>query len=271
LELPAETNAVALSLQAESEPLQACLDTLDASERDLLVLHEVGELTLSGLSELTGGARTTIRRRLEKARAAVERGVQRASSATAPLRERTRRRFVDEQALAELARGADDREYICADYGFTRCGHLVLLAWQASPKLKGLAIEAKIVLKAAEEADEAFTYLCVIEPSSGPPDAHGRAILAWILANVGPRCAAAAYVTPGAGIQAVVPLILNSVSFLARDRVNARFFHDLHAALAWLVPHTPGATYQTALSEYERIRARMRELACDRTGAPSAS
>jgi len=261
-ELPAEEVAEVLTAQQ----LSASLDALDAAERDLFVLHEVGELSISALSELTGSARATIRRQLKRARALVELRAARRRSAEANAKDTQslEMRFsIDEAAIAELAREADPREYLCADYGFSRCDQTVVGLWRAPPDPKALAICAKATLAVAAEATDGFTFCSVIEPSAGYPDAAGRAFNAWLMARVASSLRAVAFVTLGSGLRTLVPQIANSVVLLSGQSLNIRFFREVKPALAWLADYAPNTSLATLMDHYERIRTQVRTLDFD--------
>jgi RNA polymerase sigma-70 factor (ECF subfamily) len=261
-ELSAEEVAEVLSPQK----LHASLNALDAAERDLFVLHEVGELSISALSELTGSARATIRRQLKRARALVELGIahRRRAEASAKETQSLETRFgIDQSVLAELARDADTREYLCADYGFSRCDQHILGLWRATPNPKTLAICAKLTLALAAEATDGFTFCSVIEPSAGYPDAAGRAFNAWLMARVAPNLRAVAFVTLGSGLRTLVPQIANSVVLLSGQSLNIRFFREVEPAFAWLADYAPDTSLSTLMAQYERIRSQVHALDLD--------
>ena len=54
-----------------SERLHAALGGLDEQQREAFVLHELSELSISELSEITGNARATIRDRIDRGRKAI--------------------------------------------------------------------------------------------------------------------------------------------------------------------------------------------------------
>ena len=56
---------------ARTEALHAALGTLEAEDAELLVLHDVGEISVLALAELTGRARETVYRRIERARLSI--------------------------------------------------------------------------------------------------------------------------------------------------------------------------------------------------------
>jgi RNA polymerase sigma-70 factor, ECF subfamily len=57
--------------------VEASLAGIDGPHRDLLALHDIGELSISSLAAMTGQARATIRQRIARARATVSRALQR--------------------------------------------------------------------------------------------------------------------------------------------------------------------------------------------------
>ena len=235
-----------------AEQLHACLGALDASDRDLLVLHEVGEMSLLSLSELTGKSRDVLRRRIEHARRTLGRTIAHGPTAGPRL-------VVDEQKLAELAHHADHREYLCADYGFTRCGHMVMARWRG-PKsdLESMAISTKFTLDGAlESGDGGFTYFSVIEPGAGPPDEDARLVTAWLMGEVADRLNAIAFVALSPGTRELVPQIANSCAFMSGSQINFRHFVDVEAALEWLAPQTPGASLPALLEHAEGFRQRL--------------
>jgi RNA polymerase sigma-70 factor (ECF subfamily) len=248
-----EESAELFSESRAGAQVHAALETMNAIDRDIFVLREIGELTVSALSDLTGAARTTVRRRLERARIALEHHIKYKSRA------RSRESggcLLDEQAIARLAKHVRD-EYICTGYAFSTCSDTVMAVWRSSPDATAATICAKVTLAASDATKRGICCLTVIEPSSVAPDRSAREVLAGLVAKLGSQLNALAVVMVGGGLRPLVPSIVNSYIFTSGRKLNVRFFLDVHEALTWLALYSPETCVSEQVGHYERLRLRM--------------
>jgi RNA polymerase sigma-70 factor (ECF subfamily) len=225
----------------EAEPLGATLGVsrmydalhrIDDEERDLILLHDIGGLSISALAELTGHARITIRQRLERGRAILVRDSG-ALGSSLPRVDALEGFSARSHALDE-----DGEPFIrvmsCGAICFATLDDMVLAVWRGQASVEGLEALSQILLDLAEEWPQGFRYLSIVEPTSKPPNREGRALHAWMARELGPKLRAFALVIDDSMLMQLVAAILNSYVFFARTPLNMRFFTSTAPAFAWL-------------------------------------
>lgn len=247
---PAEVVAgVETPLPIPGGRLRALLNEIDEQHRDLLALHEIGGLSISELSDLTGNARATIRHQLERARGALGRRIW--SALTSRDEEawlaRLGPRFEQERLQLPMA-----RPILCERNALSCCGDTAIAVWRGQNSVA--AIEALLpIMFAIAEAEGSLRFLSVIDPSSTPPVRQGRELNAWGVAKLGPAIRAAAWVAESSLLTTLVAPIMNTTLFLAGVPLNARFFDQLAPASSWLGEHGPSDGAAIA-AHVERMR-----------------
>lgn len=251
------------AVESSAAPLGAsrmydALHRIDDEERDLILLHDIGGLSISALAELTGHARVTIRERLERGRAVLVRDSTAFGSSLPRI-----------DALAGFSAGlsalADDSE---PSFRVTSCGthcistldDIVVGVWRGQSSIEQLQALSQVMADLAEKWPKGIRYLSIVERTSRPPDREGRALHAWMARELGPKLRAVAMVVDDSVLMHVVTAVLNSYAFFARTPLNMRFFTSNAPAFAWLGQY--GAADPSAiLTRIAAMRARLDALA----------
>lgn len=234
------------------------LHRIDEEERDLILLHDIGGLSISALAELTGNARATVRQRLERARAILLRDSG-AFGSSFP-------RVDALEGFSSRLRALDDegepfiRVMSCRSVCFSTLDDLVVGVWRGQSSVEGLEALTQIVLDLAEERPRGVRYLSIVERTSKPPNREGRALHAWMARELGPKLRAVAGVIDDSVVMQLATAVLNSYAFFARTPLNMRFFTSTAPAFSWLGQHGTADPTQI-LSRLAAMRARLDTLA----------
>jgi RNA polymerase sigma-70 factor (ECF subfamily) len=225
----------------EAQPLGAMLGVsqmydalhrIDDEERDLILLHDIGGLSISAIAELTGHARITIRQRLERARATLVRD-------SGALGSSLPRIDALEGFSARSSAPYADREPIlrgtsCGTHFISTLDDIVVGVWRGQSSIEQLQALSQVMFDLAEEWPQGIRYLSIVERTSRPPDREGRALHAWMARELGPKIRAVAMVVDDSVLMQIVTAVLNAYAFFARTPLNMRFFSSTVPAFAWL-------------------------------------
>ena len=215
--------------------VHASFAKVDQDMRDLLALHEVGGLSISSLSELTGNARATIRNRLERGRTLLKRAIAGGSlhDDQNVLIDRLERRLADPARV----RCPPPRLRVmpCAKICLSMIDDVVIGVWRGPSSNDGLSALAEIVSDQAALWPDGVRYLSIVERTSSPPTREGRELTTWMAGRL--KLRAVAVTVEGSVLMTLVASTINTSLFLARTPLNVRFFNDLPVALAWLQQH----------------------------------
>lgn len=233
--------------------LRALLSDIDERHRDLLALHEIGGLSISELSDLTGNARATIRHALERARVAVGRRLW--SALTQADDEAWIARLAPRYELQPIALPLAE-PVIIGRNAFSCVGDTVIAVWRGECTVESIEELLPIMFALAEAGPQGLRFLSVIEPSSAPPVRQARDLNVWGIAKLGPALRAAAWVAESSYLVSVVAPVMNTTFFLAGVPLNARFFDELTRATRWLGEHGPRDVQQIT-SHVEMMRRRL--------------
>lgn len=225
--------------------LRQALNHLDTESRDLVALHDVGEMPLSALARLVDHDRKTVRSRLERARQQLSRwlcgdGVPKAGPRVggAPRITPPASAFMREQAVRGRAAGCATSELEILRLSPQLCagalGNVTVSDWRG-PQIDAATIGA--VVEAApytlERSGGEICFLAIIEPTMLPPTLEARQKIVDALEIVGPYFTAFAVVLLTENARINRP-ILEGLALLARPRFPMRFFFSVSAATAWL-------------------------------------
>jgi RNA polymerase sigma-70 factor (ECF subfamily) len=214
---------------------QASFDRIDGENRDLLALHEIGGLSISYIAELTGNARATVRRKLERGRAALMRAIadRSASEAHGTWPESLIARF--EQPVPVVS-APELRVLPCRQTCVSTIDDVVIVVWRGSAN-EALPEVIGTLFTHARVWPDGVRYLAVIEPTSTPPNRESRDMTVWAARALGHKLKAAASLVEGSARITALASVMNTLYFLARARFDAHYFGELAPALTWLAQH----------------------------------
>jgi RNA polymerase sigma-70 factor, ECF subfamily len=163
--------------------VRKALNRLDDESRDLLALHDVGELPLTELARLVDHDRKTVRKRLQTARRRVSRlvcedapGVAAIAYGEAPRITPPQSPIMQVGAAMGRARGctADELDvmYVTDDRKVGVIGNVAIATWRrATPEIMDSVMH--IAPKTLERCGGELVYLALIEPGFEPPSPSG--------------------------------------------------------------------------------------------------
>ena len=226
--------------------LRRALNHLDDESRDLLALHDVGEMSLSALAKLVAHDRKTVRSRLARARRRVSRWL---CDDPASLRPGTAVRVTPPSSPLMRDQAARGRHIGCAaseleilrvssEYCSGAIGNVTVCDWRG-PQIAAETIDTLIgqAPHTLEKCGGEIAYLALIEPTMLPPALDVRQKIVDALEIVGPYLNSFAVVLLGENARINQP-ILEGLMLLARPRFPMRFFSSVRAAAEWLCETT---------------------------------
>src|SRR5689334_11427679 len=186
--------------------LRRALNHLDDESRDLVALHDVGEMPRSALGRLVAHDRKTVRNRLARARRRLSRwlGGDGAPDAgpgfgTAPRTTPPASAFMREQAARGRAAGCatDDLDVLglSSELCSGALGNVAVSDWRG-PQIDAATIESTMAAApyALERCGGEICFLAIIEPTMQPPTLEVRQKIVDALEIVGPYFSAFAVV-----------------------------------------------------------------------------
>jgi RNA polymerase sigma-70 factor (ECF subfamily) len=224
-----------LVARGEQDLVRIALAALDEESRDLLALHDVGDMSLSELARLTLHDRRTVRKRLALARRRLATLLRHAESPATYAR--------------ESEPPADRAIPLCADAVKPLCGMQVLtvtrdlvIGWYGN-----VAITVWPGVASADALEELLDwgshminacggqlgYLALVEATTRPPPLAARRKIVEALDKLGPYVVKYATALLGGGAWIAQP-IMSGLMVLARPRFPMRFFKSVEAGAAWL-------------------------------------
>ena len=250
--------------------LRRALNHLDDESRDLLALHDGGEMPLSELARLVEHDRKTVRTRLTRARRRVSRWLGAAGDPDtglppgSPLRTTPPQSpFMRDKAARGRAFGSAARELEILRVSPELCsgalGNVTISDWRG-PQITPAVIDT-VVRRApytVQTCGGEIVYLALIESSMRPPPLEARNKIVDALEIVGPYFSTFAVVLLAPNAHIYQP-ILEGLMLQARPRFPVRFVTSIMAAAQWLCATTArgtgGPLTATALAAAaERVR-----------------
>jgi RNA polymerase sigma-70 factor (ECF subfamily) len=225
------------ALQVADEGLHASLAMMDEESRDVLALHDIGGMSISEVSAITGSARATIRQRLERARLALGRRMWRALTDKDQVQADWLKRL--SPRLAErLEKGVQPLPQhdiiVVGTTAISTIDDLVIALWRSDHGSAEMEALIEVLLARSASSINGFRYLSVVEPSSTPPPREARHMMAWAAGKIGPHLRAAAWAIEDSKMMSAVAPVVNAFCFLGGVPFNMRIFDGLPLATAWL-------------------------------------
>jgi len=213
----------------QDERVRAALAALDEESRELLALHDVGEMPLAELARLTLHDRKTVRKRLQLARRRLAwqlREVEQHPSASFGHDSHVR------SARPGSPAGGFEVLEVTPEVLIGVVGNVVVTIWLTVPSEDPFDRLLRLGPELVERGGGAFGYLAIVE-STGCPSAPARRKIVECLDAFGGYIIQYAAVLLGAGSWIVQP-IMTGLTVLARPRFPMRFFKALEPAASWL-------------------------------------
>jgi RNA polymerase sigma-70 factor (ECF subfamily) len=213
----------------------ASLARMQEQDRDSLLLHDIGGMSISAISDLTKAARVTVRQRVERGRAVLSRdmGGQRKTTQLSQWLE------VDafRPEATQATEAAPVLERVDEDTCLSTLEDVVLVVWRGPVRDDALRKVIRATTRHADAMPDGFRYLAIVEATSSAPTRQGRQMISHMVRALGSRFKAAASAVHGSALMSLVSSILNSYFFLASAPVNKRFFGDVTSAATWLAQY----------------------------------
>jgi RNA polymerase sigma-70 factor (ECF subfamily) len=245
----------------ERARLLDAMDMLDDRQRDLVALHDLGDLPVTELAQLVGCDRKTAHKRLMMAHRTLatlfREGMPRRGWST-PASPRS--------ALAEPAPPASwlsDRLQVIdvtPEVNIGLIGNVFLTTWHHAATLDAMTRLWSAVTDLIESCDGRFTYLATVSAATRPPPLDARRKIVDLLRAFGPLCDAYGTALEG-GLSWIARPIMTGLASLTRPRFPMKFKTGVPAAANWIAPYTrgpegplPAATLAAAVAHLRELR-----------------
>ncbi|MFZ5890539.1 MAG: RNA polymerase sigma factor [Myxococcota bacterium] len=247
----------------QDELVRHALTALDEESRELLALHDVGELPLTELARMTLRDRKTLRKRLQLARRRLAALMERVE---APAASRFGHAAPHSATVSTAPPALAEFEVLAAtpDLLIGQIGNVAITLWPGEPSVEAFEQLLHTAPQMLEIGGGAIVYFAVVE-SNARPSAAARRKIVECLERFGPHLIryAAVLLSPGAWI---VQPVMTGLMILARPRFPMRFYKALGPAASWLCEDCAfgprGALEATELvAAAESLRALRREQA----------
>jgi hypothetical protein len=114
-------------------------------------------------------------------------------------------------------------------------GAVCVALWQVKPTHSLFEIQRQQLGQVVKQHPGTAAFMCIIEPSSEPPDQELRSASTDMVAAHGTNLAAVACVIEGSGFRAAITrTVLTGIVLVQRNQVPFRFLEDVKAGALWL-------------------------------------
>jgi RNA polymerase sigma-70 factor (ECF subfamily) len=256
------TDTFDIELQHEQTRLLEAIDQLDDSLRDLVALHDLGDLPLVDLAELTGCDRRTVHKRLMLAHRRLA-ALLRDGSPRPPLPTPVAPSSVPPDAASPESWLGDRLQVIAVtrDVNIGVVGNTILTVWPATASLAAMEALWDSVSFLVENFVGRFTYLATVTATVRPPPLDARKKIIELLKTFGHVCDAYGTALEG-GMSWIARPIMTGLAAITRPAFPMRFLSGLPAASQWLAPYTrgpagslPAEALVTAVTHLRRLEA----------------
>jgi RNA polymerase sigma factor (sigma-70 family) len=216
----------------ERDLLRNALERLDDESRDLLALHDVGEMPLTELAKLVEHDRKTVRKRIEAARRRLSvllqedlPHVETAHEAPVP----------GPRPHGAEPRLSDELEVFCVTPGLRVgvVGNVIIAVWTRGADLAAVEALASVGQMLIDRCGGKVSYLACVEAAIQLPELRARKRIVELLELWGPNILAYATVVAVKGAWIVRP-IMSGLLVLIRPRFPMQFFSSVPDAAGWL-------------------------------------
>lgn len=240
----------AIELGERAERLHRALAQLDEQGRDLVALHELGDLPLGSVAELVEADRKTVRKRLGAALKRLTRLL-----GAAPALSGSERRSAPPQPLVGSAEFRLLARHPAITVGLV--GSVVIAIWTGTASVEALDVLDETFAIAVEECQGGFAYLAVVEASTRPPNLLARQKIVTMLEKHAGHIRVYATAIQGGAAWIARP-VMTGLSFLARPPFPMQYFNGVPLAARWLSethPRLSNVSASRLVETTERLRS----------------
>lgn len=228
-----------------NDRLTFALDRLDDESRDLLALHDAGDMPLTELAKLVDHDRKTVRKRLEAARRRLSQlldqdgtgaaGTGAGAGASTP---RPSNQALAGRTLEGPPRYAGELEVVTVTPNLSMglLGNIVIAIWPGVADLESIELLSTEGPKLIDRCGGKIGYLSVVESDVRPPPLPARQRIVRALDEMGPHVLAYATILLG-GMAWIARPIMSGLVVLSRPRFPMRFFSSMSSGSDWLCAH----------------------------------
>jgi RNA polymerase sigma-70 factor (ECF subfamily) len=249
-----------LENQQERGRLLEALDRLEDAQRDLVALHDLGDLPTIELARLVGCDRKTAHKRLMLAHrrlaTLLRDGQPRPTSQTPePTRLASSDRAPPEVWLSDRLQVID----VTRDVNIGMVGNVMLTTWPGPASVDAMKRLWDVFSELVETCGGRFVYLATVSAATRPPTLEARKLIIDLLKTFGSFCDAYGTALEG-GMSWIVKPVMTGLAMLTRPKFPMRFLSGVPAASEWVAPYARGAAGPLAADVLVSAIAHLRRL-----------
>lgn len=240
----------ALEIGERAERLHRALSLLDERSRDLVALHELGDLPLEDMAELVDADRKTVRKRLSSALKRLTLLLGASTRARPGARSET-----PSEPPTSTSAPLVLLRHPAISVGMV--GSVVIAVWPSTASVEALELLDEAFTQALAQSPSGFAYLAVVEATTRPPNLAARQKIVTLLEKHSRHIRVYATAVEGDAAWIVRP-IMTGLSFLARPPFPMQYFSGVPLAARWLTEkhaRLSNVTADALVETTERLRS----------------
>ena len=137
-------------------------------------------------------------------------------------------------------------------------GRICVAVWRSKSVQERFEIQKAALDECVARRPGETAFICVIEPSSEPPDDDVRKASSKMIADHGKNLKCTACVIEGAGFRgAITRSVLSGIVFLVRNPSPVKMFESVGSASRWVQSEMPNVFLATLADQVEQVRRKL--------------
>jgi RNA polymerase sigma-70 factor (ECF subfamily) len=226
----------------QREALLRALDKLNDETRDLLALHDLGDVPMTTIAELLECDRKTAHKRLAIARRRLARLLRDGYARREELAGHEDAEDLRPLDLADSSLLNDSLQVLelTPNVNVGLIGNVVITYWPGAAPVKAFEIVESHFDDIAEVCNNRSVYFAIVGATIRPPPLASRKKILELLRTYARSLQAYGTALQG-GASWIARPIMTGLSRLVRTEFPMRFFNGIDAAAAWLAPYSRGS------------------------------
>lgn len=230
----APLHSTVLEIREAEQHLYRVVGALDDEARDLIAMHELGELPIADIAQVVARDRKTVRKRLEAANRRLTRLFR-----EEPARAKGSGLLEADHAVpaaappGRVSLGALLPLGATRDVTIGRLGPVLIAVWVGPPTLEALELLELRMRDTVQELGDGLVYLAIVEATTSTPTLEARKKISSMLHLNARTFGVYPHVLLG-GFSWIARPIMAGLSFLSGIPLPMPFFGSVERAAAWL-------------------------------------
>jgi hypothetical protein len=147
----------------------------------------------------------------------------------------------------------------CGDgLAMAEIGNVCVALWRSKSVRSRFEIQKAALDECVQRRPGKTAFMCVVEPTSEPPDEDVRKASSKMIADHGKDLRCTACVIEGAGFRgAITRSVLSGIVFLVRTPTPLKMFESVDSASRWIQTEMPDTAGAALASQVEYVRRKL--------------